>query len=134
MYGFWILTIIAGALAVIGFSIFLLGRKKDKDDTILGGLIIMTLFGGLSIFFLAWSIGTPISVKREYKIFENKREIVEQAYLSGTALDNISITATIIEANTWLAEVKADKEMFGIWSNYYYLDLENIDPIALPTK
>lgn len=94
----------------------------------------MAVFGVFTTFFLAWSIGTPISVEREYKIFENKREIVEQAYLSGTAFDNISITATIIEANTWLAEVKADKEMFGIWSNYYYLDLEDIDPIALPTK
>lgn len=133
MYGFWYLVIASGVL--LGISIFLLvfGWRAGSDVGLIG-------IGGIFVFIIPFiiclvlAISNPMQAKRKYRTFCYQREMIEEIIESGEDLDNVSISQTIIEANEWLAKAKASKEMYGCFSSYYKIDIENIKPIQRPQK
>ena len=143
MYIGWILCIVFGVLAMVFAPIAVVAKRKrdeydwmshkwDRFDNTRIALSALTIFCIAAV--LTCSIATPVSLvnaKIEYEEFLLTKEIVQEAYESGTELDNISITQTIIEKNEWLTKVKVDKKTKGIWSVYYYIDIEGVEPIRI---
>ena len=143
MYIGWILCIVFGGLAIVFAPIAVVEkRKRDEYDTFSHKWDTfdnarITCFS-LTIFCIAavisCSIATPVSLvnaRIEYEEFLLTKEIVQEAYENGTELDNISITQTIIEKNEWLTKVKVDKKTKGVWSVYYYIDIDDVEPIRI---
>jgi hypothetical protein len=132
-----------GVLAMVFAPIAVVAkRKRDEYDIISHKWDrfdnTRIAFSSLTIFcvsaLLSCSIATPVSLvnaRIEYEEFLLTKEIVQEAYENGTELDNISITQTIIEKNEWLTKVKVNKKTKGIWSVYYYIDVDNIEPIRI---
>ena len=44
---------------------------------------------------------------------------------------SIGIAGKVIEYNMWLADAKASKETWGVWSAYVYEDLDELDYIKI---
>ena len=130
MYGLWWIVIISGILTTVGIVLLICG---DEDNYLcLGfGIILIILMGATFLVCLGFSIINPICAKQEYQTFEIQKEFVQEAYENGTDADNIAITQTVIEMNTWLAEAKASKQTLGNWSAYYNIDLDSLEPITL---
>lgn len=102
-----------------------------KDRLFYCSIIVAVVSFILMLLFFIFGILLPIDAKKCVVQFEYTREIVQEAYENGTELDNVAITNKIIEANEWLASAKADKKSLGIFSQYYNIDLDNIEPITI---
>ena len=143
MYIGWIMCIVFGVLAVVFAPIAVIAKRKrdeydimshkwDKFDNTRIAFYFLTVLCVAAL--LTCSIATPVSLvnaRIEYEEFLLTKEIVQEAYENGTEFDNISITQTIIEKNDWLTKVKVNKKTKGIWSVYYYIDVDNIEPISI---
>lgn len=133
MYGLWIFVIIGGILVIYGIIAIIALNINTRDCVVLNVSGALAIIVGVIIAF-AFTISAillPLKAEKQLIAFENTREVVQQAYINGTDLDNVSITNSIIEANQWLAEAKAEKETYGIFSMYYYIDLDDIEPIVI---
>lgn len=141
MYGTWILTIIFSSLALLGFVFGLVFMARERimsngfNDTcavcgfslfavFINAVIICCFAGGYSIY----------SSKEQLLKFEETRNLVEIYYEDGIDLDSEELTREIVEQNQWLITAKIEKKAFGVFSQYYYIDLESIDPIKLPER
>lgn len=143
MYFGWIMCIVFGVLAIVFAPIAVVAKRKrdeynvmdykwDKFDNTRIAFSALTIFCVVAL--ITSLIITPIVLvdsKAEYEEFLLTKEIVQEAYENGTELDNISMTQTIIEKNEWLTKAKANKKTKGIWSVYYYIDIDNIEPISI---
>jgi hypothetical protein len=96
-----------------------------------GPLAVLAISGGLGLIFTLMSIFMPISCKWDVAYFKEQKAYVESAVANGTDLENIAITQTIIDANTFLAEAKADLRTWGVFSGYTGTDLEELTPIMI---
>ena len=76
-------------------------------------------------------IALRFKAKAEIVQFEETREVVMASAESGTNLENVGITQTVIDCNKWLAEAKASAKTFGLWSVYYGLGVEDMEYIKL---
>ena len=47
------------------------------------------------------------------------------------SMQTIAIADKVIEYNTWLAEARASKTTYKNWSQYYFVDLSELDYISL---
>lgn len=135
MYGLWYLVIGFVILMVIGIVLICLSIKFsdwNDVDTWYGFLgIIFIVIGGIGFLVSLFSgIFTPLNAKRKYETFINQQEYVYEAIENGEDYENIATTQIIIELNTWLAEAKASKSIYGCFSPYYYLDLDSLEPIV----
>lgn len=136
MIGWLIVAVVFLGVFVFMFCKIKHFQQKHGEDWVFEtrGVILVILAGLAVLFFVldaCFAISAPIEAKQEYLEFENTRIIVQQAYESGTASDNLSITNTVISANKWLAQAKANKQVYGIFSKYYFIDFEKIEPIEL---
>ena len=143
MYFGWIMCILFGVLSVVFAPIAVISKRKRDECSAMNykwDVFDNTriAFSALTSFcvaaLLSCLITTPITLvnsKVEYEEFLLTKEIVQEAYENGTGLDNLSITQTIIEKNEWLTKAKANKKIKGILSVYYYIDVENVDPISI---
>lgn len=104
-------------------------EKLDKAENPCG--IITTIMGAIVLIALLMLLAKGIKTKAEIIEFEHQKEMIEQTVENGTDLENIAITQTIIEYNQWLAEAKASKEIYGIFSFYYGTDIDNMQPITI---
>jgi hypothetical protein len=68
--------------------------------------------------------------EREYAEFVATQEVFEQVYEAENELENIKLTEDLITMNQWLVQAKASKQTYGIFSRYYDLDVENLQPIG----
>ena len=141
MYGGWILAIAFGCATVVLFALGMIFFHLDKTIYVYSSYrigIAYKVFITLSMFFLMLLIivcitcgVTIITSKEELQLFEETKDMVEDIYENGSDLDNIGITQTIIEKNQWLARVRVSKEIYGVFSQYYYIDADNIEPIMI---
>lgn len=133
MYGVWYLVIGFGVLLVLGIVLLIINYNYlDNDCGVCFGFgTALTLIGAIGFLFCFISVFIiPLQSKQEYLEFQIQKEQVELVIESGNDYANLAISQTIIELNTWLAEAKANKQTYGCFSNYYYIDLDNIEPIV----
>lgn len=107
----------------------LLHDRYDDSEYIGWGITIFS--GAIAITFLLCSIFCPLAGKREANYFVAQKEYVELAVENGEPLENIAITQTIINQNTWLANAKASKATYGCFSKYYNVNLDDLEPIVI---
>ena len=82
---------------------------------------------------LIFAVSGAIALKgaeREYEQFLATQDVFEQVYDAENELENIKLTETIIEMNHWLVEAKAGKKTYGYFSRYYFLNVEDLEPIG----
>ena len=107
-------------------------RLHDKyDDKDFIGWIISIIMGMVLLVLVPLSIFIPLEAQREASYFSAQREYVELAVENGTDLENVAITHTIIEQNEWLACAKASKASYGVFSRYYNVNLDELEPIVI---
>ena len=109
--------------------------EHKKDELCWQAMLCFAIAVVLVIFGIGVTVNgifAPLQANKELREFENTRQIVEQVASDATALENIAITSKIIESNSWLAAAKASKSQWGRWSDYYFIDFDNIEPIQVP--
>ncbi len=133
MYGMWWIAIIFGVLtliAVIGTIFIKLYFCLDMME-IVPEIIIIMLFGLFFILFMFLSIVNTKIADQEYKEFIATSEMIEQVYKEEQTLENAGLNQKVLEMNAWLTNARADKEVWGSWSIYCYLDLNEVKYISL---
>ena len=90
---------------------------------------IITLIA--AILFGSAPIALRFEAKAEIVQFEETREVVMVSAESGTNLENVGITQTVIDCNKWLAEARASVKTYGLWSVYHGLGVEYMEYIKL---
>lgn len=84
-----------------------------------------------AILFGSAPIALRFEAKAEIVQFEETREVVMMSAESGTNLENVGITQTVIDCNKWLAEARASVKTYGLWSVYHGLGVEYMEYIKL---
>lgn len=84
-----------------------------------------------AILFGSAPIALRFEAKAEIVQFEETREVVMVSAESGTNLENVGITQTVIDCNKWLAEARASVKTYGLWSVYHGLGVEYMEYIKL---
>ena len=84
-----------------------------------------------AILFGSAPIALRFEAKAEIVQFEETREVVMVSAESGTNLENVGITQTVIDCNKWLAEARASVKTYGLWSVYHGLGVEYMEYIEL---
>lgn len=141
MYGTWILTIIFSSLALLGlvFGLVFVTRERImsngfNDTCAVCGLSLFAVFIN-AVIICCFAGGYSIySSKEQLLKFEETRDLVEIYCEDGIDLDSEKLTQEIIGQNQWLIAAKIEKKAFGVFSQYYYIDLESIEPIKLPGR
>lgn len=89
----------------------------DKIDNpfMVTTIAIFFIFLILSLIIICMVVPNPGTILR----YQNMYSMMEEAINNGTDLENITITQTKIEFNTWLVEVKTSLERWGNWSSWY---------------
>lgn len=109
----------------------LYSNKFYKTDASVKPLFVT--FVTLAIITVLFAFGGGMSLKgaeREYAEFVATQEVFEQVYEAENELENIKLTEDLITMNQWLVQAKASKQTYGIFSRYYDLDVENLQPIG----
>ena len=135
MSGWWILAIVSAALLIIGIVVLVLWGTNCiyAEFWFYFGTIIAVICGVCTFIFGLIAITNPLGAKREYEIFIEQRAIIEEVIEDTDSLANAGVNNVIIETNKWLAEAKASKKTYGIFSKYYSLSIEDIVPIKIST-
>ena len=84
-----------------------------------------------AILFGSAPIALRFEAKAEIVQFEETREVIMVSAESGTNLENVGITQTVIDCNKWLAEARASVKTYGLWSVYHGLGVEYMEYIKL---
>ena len=98
-------------------------------NTVLYSIISLAVVG--LIVTLCFSIFAPLCAKQEYNQYIETYTMVEYVYDEKQDFENIKLTQTILELNTWLTNARADVKAYGNWSKYSVLDLDNLKYISL---
>lgn len=110
----------------------ILDRRDRYSITAVPICIVLT---GISFVicmtFALVAILVPLKSKEEYNKYIETSEMVQQIYDEGHTLENVGLTQTVIELNTWLSEARANKKMYGAWSGYYNIDLDGLSYMTL---
>ena len=110
-------------------------RKKARIDCKIEDYcwwsVPFVLFCVTAIIFVITVVAGTISNKAEVAAFESEKQMIEECVINGESLENISITQTIIEKNSWLATAQADLKTLGAFSWYYWSGVENLEPIQI---
>lgn len=132
MNGFWYIFFIALPIMIIACVMYAIEEDKCDYGFLWGASLVSFIISGV-LTFASLLIGliNPVIAKTEIRKFNIQKEYVQMAVINGNDLENIAITQTIIETNTWLAEAKARLETFGAFSRFYGTDLEDLEPIVI---
>ena len=142
MYGLWILATAFALLTAGAVVLTTRFNKKQKeglltDSKTIKGFAWQTATAGAlaAVFGLSFvitglfAVVKPIQADKQYREFEAKRAVVSQLVASGIESE-YAIAQSMVSANDWYAQAKADKEKFGIFSMYYKLDFDWIMPVS----
>lgn len=125
----WI--VVFSVLGVISIAGIILGKifwVTDWSDWLVPCSAIALVF---AIFIGGCAVAIRHEMIQEVATYEETRLMVTQSVENGSDMENIGITQTIIEQNHWLAEAKSSLKLYGMWSMYYDLGIENMDYIQL---
>lgn len=121
----WIFVLIGLAiLSIVGLIV----SDKCWIDWLMPASLIALIS---SVVFVIVPIVCRCEARADIIQFEETREVVMVSVESGTDLENVGITQSVISCNNWLANAKASVKTFGIWSRYYGLGVEDIEYIKL---
>ena len=108
------LLIVFGLIAIFAIS-------SNSEGLIIFGIIsaVIAVVCGIALFIMGLSISSKEqSAKVEIAQFESIRTTInEQRVGSGTELERVEMTKTIIEKNRWLSEQKA--EYYNPWNSWF---------------
>lgn len=132
--GCLILFVIFSIVCIIGIFIYNNCGARYKYSLSVGEVVGMslTIIGCLvGITCLLLSIFLPISAKEEYAKFVEAKTLSEQLVNNTSEYTDAGLTGKLLdcEPNEWLREAKASKYTYGIFSSYYWLDVEDLDYI-----
>jgi hypothetical protein len=125
LYGCLLLLIIS-LLTMLGC--WLWNRYWNGD---MGPITLGIIFAIVAFISLIAAIVNPIVAKQEVTEFNYTKQMVIETVDKGSNEQNYAVTNTVIEMNKWLADARASKDFYGIFSAYYLLDLDSIDPIII---
>ena len=125
MYGCLLLL---GVSLLAIFGCWLWSRYWNGD---MGPITIGIIFAIVALVSLIGGIVSPIIAKQEMTEFNYTKQMVVETVDRGNNEQNYAVTNTVIEMNKWLADARASKDFYGIFSSYYLLDLSSIDPIII---
>lgn len=131
MYNLWYFTIVFVVVTFVGIILWIIGSKSWSFG--LEGLGMGLSLVGFVIFvmLLCLSIVLPLQAKQEYKEFVENQSMIEQIYEESNVNENIGLTQKVVELNQWLAKAKTSKDLYGNWSMYCNLNLEDLEYIKL---
>jgi ABC-type maltose transport system permease subunit len=93
-------------------------------------LIVFAVCAFLAVSFAGGGAITLKGAEREYEQFLATQDVFEQVYVAENEFENIKLTETIIEMNHWMVRAKACKKTYGCFSQYYFLNVEDLEPIG----
>ena len=93
--------------------------------------IIASVVGILCGVFLLVSIVAPLDAQDEVNYWKEFAPMAETIVGNADSMQTVAIADKIIEYNTWLAEARASKVTYKNWSQYYFVDLSELDYITL---
>ncbi len=136
MYNLWYLVIACIPVLIVGIILWACSKRYSwlsSKGTTLEITGIITTF--IAIVFLTililLAVILPLCAKEEYTTYISTQEMVEEIYNENSTLENAGLTNKIIELNNWLTKARASKEIYGNWSMYYALNLNELDYIQL---
>ena len=130
MYGIYVIAIVfAGLATVFGINTLIL-RVLSNTDGAKVNFFVFVVSISLALTFAVCGVATLKVAEEEYEQFLATQDVFEQVYVAENELENIKLTETIIEMNHWLVEAKASKKTYGCFSRYYYLNVEDLEPIG----
>ena len=136
MYGIYIIAIALAGIGVFFGTIALTWwalAKRSETITDDGAKAVLSLCGIFILFAITFGAGGFAVVKdaeKDYEQFLATQDVFEQVYVAENELENIKLTETILEMNGWLVNAKANKKTYGWFSRYYYLNVEDLEPIG----
>lgn len=77
------------------------------------------------------AICAPLGAIEECAYWQQFAPMAEDILASSDKYQSIGITDKVIEYNTWLAKARASQETYGNWSQYYKIDLSQLDYIRM---
>lgn len=105
-------------------------KETTNHDGAKVSLFVFVVCIALAITFAACGAIALKAAEAEYEQFLVTQDVFEQVYVAENELENIKLTETVIEMNHWLVEAKASKKTYGCLSRYYYLNVEDLEPIG----
>lgn len=79
----------------------------------------LVIFGFCFVCCILALIIAMINMPTAIFTYKEMHSMIEQAIANGTDLENIAITQTKIDFNTWLSEALVSLERWGNWSKWY---------------
>lgn len=105
-------------------------RDLWQNTDVLRGIIFGLLLIAIIIFGL-WCLISPIEARQEALYWQEFTDMVELTIGNAQDYQDAGIAGDIIEYNSWLSHARTSQNFWGNWSNYYYIDLSNLDYIKL---
>lgn len=67
--------------------------------------------------------------RKELNTWKHKYEMIQLVEENGSETENVALSQTKIEFNTWLSEAKSSLDYYGNWSGYYFIrdEVENLE-------
>lgn len=104
---------------------------KKAGTTYRWALVFLVVFVVCAFLAISFAGGGAITLKgaeREYEQFLATQDVFEQVYVAENEFENIKLTETIIAMNRWMVRAKAGKKTYGCFSQYYFLNVEDLEP------
>ena len=123
--------IIFGAIFAISIIALVVSRalwRYDFSDW-LTPLSVCTMI--ISLVVCVGLLAARVEAKQQCLAFEEVKSMCISNVANAENWENVGITGTIIEQNTWLVNTKASVREFGVWSIYYNLGVEEMEYISL---
>ena len=105
-------------------------KETTNHDGAKVSLFVFVVCILFAITFAACGAVVIKGAEADYEQFLATQDVFEQVYVAENELENIKLTETIIEMNQWLVKAKASKKTYGCFSRYYYLNVEDLEPIG----
>lgn len=86
---------------------------------------------GFALILLTTTIANRIDAKKRLEVFKEECEVVPKVVETQYDYTTFGVTTKILEYNEWLAKAKADLRLYGNWSYYCGLDIEELEYIGL---
>lgn len=93
--------------------------SHEFDNVHIAATVLTIIFGFITLIVAVVFLNNLFSIPSEITEFTHMREMIEQVIANGSDYDNLAISQTKIEFNSWLADAIASLERWGNWSAYY---------------
>ena len=96
--------------------------------------IVGTICLVAAVVMIGTAIMVPIKAMEEVIYWQEFKPMAENIINSSDSYQSLGITDKVIEYNTWLARARSSQEIWGNWSQYFNVDLSELDYIVVGGK